>query len=147
MVPVPPPHLYLPEATPALAGAGPVAEIPAGRGETVLVISDRANAGDLFQADAGFYFRIAGGFINISLNSFSALPAPVIELKHPSPATERAFLSFVRTAGVGAVIIERAWTSRWMRVFGRLGMRSTTVGGVTLYRTGYHASPGRPRTG
>ena len=116
-------------------------------GETVLVISDRANAGDLFQADAGFYFRIAGGFINISLNSFSALPAPVIELKHPSPATERAFLSFVRTAGVGAVIIERAWTSRWMRVFGRLGMRSTTVGGVTLYRTGYHASPGRPRTG
>ena len=79
-------------------------------GETVLVISDRANAGDLFQADAGFYFRIAGGFINTSLNSFSALPTPVIELKHPSPARERAFLSFVRTAGVGAIIVERAWT-------------------------------------
>ncbi len=112
-------------------------------GETVLVISDRANAGDLFQAAAGFYFRIAGGFINISLNDFSALPTPVIELKHPSPAKERAFLSFVRAAGVGAVIIERARTSRWMREFGRLGLRSTTVGGVTLYRTG----TGRPRPG
>jgi hypothetical protein len=28
-----------------------------------------------------------------------------------------------------------------MRVFGRLGMRSTTVGGVTLYRTGIGQPP------
>ena len=113
-------------------------------GETVVVISDRVNAGDLFQADADFYFRIAGGFINISLNNVSALPAPVTQLADPTPARERAFLGYVRAAGVGAVIVERAWESKWMRVFGRLGMRSTTVGGVTLYRVSSGHGAGLP---
>jgi hypothetical protein len=106
-------------------------------GETVVVLSHRGNAGMLFQADADFYFRNAGGFINASLNSTSALPRPVALLADPSPANERRFLSYVRTAGVGAVIVERAWSEKWMYIFGKLGMRGTTVGGVTVYRTGY----------
>ena len=104
-------------------------------GETVVVVSHRGNAGMLFQADTGFYFRIGGGFINASLTSVSALPPPVAQLSDPNPARERGFFSYLRHARVGAIIVERAWSERWMYVFGKLGMRGTTVGGVTVYDT------------
>jgi hypothetical protein len=100
-----------------------------------VVLSHRGNAGMLFQADTDFYFRNAGGFINASLNGTDALPGPVALLSDPNPARERAFFSYVNTAGVGAIIVERAWSEKWMYVFGKLGLRGTTVGGVTVYRT------------
>jgi len=105
-------------------------------GETVVVLSHRGNAGMLFQADTDFYFRNAGGFINASLNGGNALPLPVAQLSDPSPARERAFSRFVHQAGVGAIIVERAWSEKWMYIFGDLGLRGTTVGGVTIYDTG-----------
>jgi hypothetical protein len=104
-------------------------------GETVVVLSHRGNAGMLFQADTDFYFRLAGGFINASLNSVDALPVPVALLSDPSPAREQGFFSYIRGAGVGAIIVERAWSEKWMYVFGKLGLQGTTVGGVTVYRT------------
>jgi hypothetical protein len=104
-------------------------------GETVVVVSHRGNAGMLFQADTGFYFRIAGGFINASLNSSSALPRPVALLSDPNPARERGFFSYIHASGVGAIIVERAWSQKWMDIFGKLGLRGTTVGGVIVYRT------------
>jgi hypothetical protein len=104
-------------------------------GETVVVLSHRGNAGMLFQADTDFYFRNAGGFINASLNGGNALPLPVAQLSDPSPAKERDFFRYVHEAGVGAIIVERAWSEKWMYVFGDLGLRGTTVGGVTVYYT------------
>ena len=104
-------------------------------GETVVVLSHRGNAGMLFQADTDFYFRNAGGFINASLNGGNAVPLPVAQLSDPSPAKERAFFRYVHQAGVGAVIVERAWSEKWMYVFDGLGLRGTTVGGVTVYDT------------
>ena len=104
-------------------------------GETVLVLSHRGNAGMLFQAYTDFYFRLAGGFINASLNDVSGLPLPVRLLSDPNPAREQAFFSYVNAAGVGAIIVERAWSEKWMYVFGTLGLRGTTAGGVTVYRT------------
>jgi hypothetical protein len=105
-------------------------------GEIVVVVSDRGNAGMLFQADTAFYMRIAGGFINESLNNGTGLPAPVALLKHPTAASEQQFRAYVRQAGVGAILVERAWASPWMAVFNRMGLPSTRVGGVILYRTG-----------
>jgi hypothetical protein len=104
-------------------------------GETVVVLSHRGNAGMLFQADTDFYFRLAGGFINASLNSVDALPRPVALLSDPNPAREAGFFSYVRSAGIGAIIVERAWSEKWMYVFGTFGLQGTTVGGVTVYRT------------
>jgi hypothetical protein len=104
-------------------------------GETVVVLSHRGNAGMLFQADTDFYFRIAGGFINASLTSINALPLPVAMLSDPSPAREREFFRYVHVAQIGAIIVERAWSEKWMYVFGQLGIQGTTVGGVTIYRT------------
>jgi hypothetical protein len=109
-------------------------------GETVLVLSHRGNAGMLFQAYTDFYFRIGGGFINASLNDTSALPRPV-ELLTYLPKDKvgaqrvKNFRAYVGHAHIGAIIVERAWSEKWMYVFGRLGLRSTTAGGVTVYRT------------
>jgi hypothetical protein len=132
--------------TPAVPGLQPADTLPAfvtdglyrrylKPGETVVVLSHRGNAGMLFQAKTGFYFRVAGGFINASLTSTNALPWQVAAIAVPSPARERDFFSYIRAAGVGAIIVERAWSEKWMYVFSGLGMRGTTVGGVTVYRT------------
>jgi hypothetical protein len=104
-------------------------------GEIVVVVSDRGNAGMLFQADADFYFRIAGGFINAALSETSALPAPVDRLSDPTPARERQFRAYVRHAGVGAILVERAWSAPWMDIFSRMGLHGTRVGGMIVYRT------------
>jgi hypothetical protein len=140
---VPPPPAYTP-AVPSLQAANALPTfITDGLyrrylkpGETVVVLSHRGNAGMLFQADTDFYFRNAGGFINASLNGGNAVPLPVGLLSDPSPANERGFFSYVHQAGVGAIIVERAWSEKWMYVFGDLGLRGTTVGGVTVYYTG-----------
>jgi hypothetical protein len=105
-------------------------------GETVVIVTRRGNAGMLFQADARFYFRIAGGFINSSLTRQDALPAQVERLTDPTPAWISGFESYVRQAHVGAVIVEQAWAEPWMSVFGRIGLPGISVGGVTVYSTG-----------
>jgi hypothetical protein len=103
-------------------------------GEIVVIVTHRGNAGMLFQADAGFYFRIAGGFINASLSPQSALPDPVMAVARPSRRVDQAFADYVRSSGVGAVIVEQAWEDPWMRNFSTvLGMRGTSAGGVTVY--------------
>jgi hypothetical protein len=104
-------------------------------GEIVVVVSDRGNAGMLFQADTNFYFRIAGGFVNRSLSTVTGVPAPVAALKHPTPARERQFRAYVHQAGVGAILVERAWSAPWMRIFSRMGLHGTQAGGVIVYRT------------
>ena len=104
-------------------------------GEIVVVVSDRGNAGMLFQADANFYFRIAGGFINRSFSTATGLPAPVQALMRATPARERRFRAYVRRAGVGAILVERAWSAPWMTVFSRMGLPGTSAGGVVVYRT------------
>jgi hypothetical protein len=104
-------------------------------GEIVVVVSDRGNAGMLFQADTDFYARLAGGFINASFTDSSGLPAPVALLRHPTRDRERRFLAYVHQAGVGAILVERAWSAPWMNVFSRVGLTGTSVGGVTIYRT------------
>ena len=103
-------------------------------GEIVVVVSDRGNAGMLFQADADFYFRIAGGFINAALSDTTALPAPVERLSDPTPARERQFLAYLRQAGVGAILVERAWSAPWMDIFSRMGLHGTRVGGMMVYQ-------------
>ena len=105
-------------------------------GETVVIVTHRGNAGMLFQADANFYFRIAGGFINSSLTRQDALPIQVALLSHATTARVRGFREYVRQAGIGAVIVEHAWAEPWMSVFGRIGLHGTSVGGVTVYTTG-----------
>jgi hypothetical protein len=104
-------------------------------GEIVVVVSDRGNAGLLFQADANFGFRIAGGFINRSLSTATGLPGPVQALMRATRARERRFLTYARQAGVGAILVEQAWSAPWMNIFSRMGLHGTPAGGVIVYRT------------
>jgi hypothetical protein len=66
-------------------------------GETVVVLSDRGNAGMLFQAASGFYYRIVGGYINASLTATNAVPRQVVLLVHSSQAAMRKFGDFARS--------------------------------------------------
>jgi hypothetical protein len=127
---------------PAAAAVRPVGALPAfiadglyrqylKPGEIVVVVSQRGNAGMLLQAASGFYFRIAGGYVNMSLSQDD--PQPVVALTHPTPGVVRQFQDYVHQAGVGAILVEQAWAQPWMSVFSRMGMHGTSVGGVTIY--------------
>jgi hypothetical protein len=95
----------------------------------------------MFQAYTGFYFNIAGGFINASLSQVDAVPAPVENLSHlPGKVGKQRiadFKTYVKSAHIGAIIVERDWSEHWMYVFSKLGLKTTTVGGVTIFRTTY----------
>jgi hypothetical protein len=86
----------------------------------------------LFQAATGFYFRIAGGYINASLTPVNALPHPVTLLAHPSKVAVRMFDDYARSSGLGAIVVEQAWEEPWMNLR-KLGMHGMSVGGVTVY--------------
>jgi hypothetical protein len=103
-------------------------------GENVVIASHRGNAGMMIQAYTGYYFNIAGGFINASLSTEDALPAQVRILSHPTKAREKAFRQWAAKAHIGAIIVERAWSEHWMYVFGPMGYKTTTVGGVTIFQ-------------
>lgn len=130
---------------PAAAAMRPLAALPAfiadglyrhylKPGEIVVVVSQRGNAGMLFQAVSGFYFRIAGGYVNMSLSQQD--PQPVAALARPAGGTVRQFQDYVHEAGVGAILVEQAWAQPWMSVFSRMGMHGTSAGGVTVYPVG-----------
>ena len=104
-------------------------------GEIVVVLTHRGNAGMLFQAAAGFYFRIAGGYINASLTPVDAIPHSLTLLAHPSGAALRMFDAYARTSGLGAILVEQAWADPWMNL-DRLGFRGRSAGGVTVYPLG-----------
>jgi hypothetical protein len=150
--------VIVPPASPTPSAASPTNALPgfisAGLyrhylrpGEIVVVVSDRGNAGMLFQADTNFYMRIAGGFINQTFSTSTGLPAPVERLRHPTPAREQQFRAYVHQAGVGAILVEQAWAAPWMHVFSRMGLHGTQVGGMIVYRTGSGGASGDVKTG
>jgi hypothetical protein len=113
-------------------------------GEIVVILTHRGNAGMLFQAASGFYYRIAGGYINASLTPVDALPHAVTLLAHPSKVAVRMFDQYARSSGLGAIVVEQAWAEPWMNL-SKLGMHGTSVGGVTIYPLGpWLASQDRP---
>jgi hypothetical protein len=120
-------------------------------GENVVILSQRGNAMLLFQAETGFYFNVAGGFINASLNPdgnacptlppvLNGVPCQVQALSSlpPSVGGQRvaAFKSYVKKDHIGAIIVERAWAQQWMYAVGKNGInfKPTTVGGVTIFQ-------------
>jgi len=141
VVPPPPKHW-----TPAIPSLQPTNALPAfltdglyrrylTPGEIVVIVSQRGNAGMLFQAATGFYFRIDGGFINASLSRTDALPLPVAAVSTLTPSHKLGFEEYIQESGVGAIIVERAWSQEWMYNFADLGLKGVTVGGVTIYNT------------
>jgi hypothetical protein len=103
------------------------------RGEIVVVISGRGNAGMLFQAYTNFYMRLAGGYINMALTPRSDLPPAVGALAHADQARDARFLAYLKAGDVKAIIVERDWKPRWVGILGKLGLKGTPIGGVVFY--------------
>jgi hypothetical protein len=103
------------------------------QGEIVAVVSDRGNAGMLFQADTDFYFRIAGGFINASLTKANALPPQFSLLTYPNHDRVAKFRAYIKTSGINDIVVEHAWAESWTKIFGQMHYPATSVGGVTVY--------------
>jgi hypothetical protein len=103
------------------------------QGETVVVVSDVGNAGMLWQAETGFYMRLAGGYINQAITKGSDLPAPVQRLAHSTPANVARFEAYVRKAGIGAIIVDRNHSPLWVGMFRRVGLKGHYLGNVIVY--------------
>jgi hypothetical protein len=107
------------------------------RGETVVVVSERGNAGMLWQAEMDFYPRLAGGFINKALTHFGGTPQAVAMLSLgglTQPNVQR-FRAFLGNAHIGAILVEAGEAGPWPGIFGQLGLRGQSVGGVIVYQT------------
>jgi hypothetical protein len=105
-------------------------------GEIVLVISARDNAGMLFQAYTNFYMRIAGGYINMAISQRSDLPPQVIALSHADPARDARFLSYLKSAHIKAILVERDWKPAWIGILPKLGFKGKPIEGIVFYPLG-----------
>lgn len=106
-------------------------------GETVLVLSERGNASLLWQAETDFYPRVAGGFINKAITQFGGVPKPVAELAIGglTKANVHAFREYIKTAKVGAILVEAGEAGTWPANLAQLGLRGQSAGGVLVYTT------------
>ena len=105
-------------------------------GEIVVVVSTIGNAGMLWQAETGFYMRIAGGFINRGLTRRTDLPRPVQNLAHATPAKIAHFERYIKAAGVGAILLDARNEPRWVGIFRLIGLVGHRIGNVIVYPTG-----------
>jgi hypothetical protein len=103
-------------------------------GETVVVVSSVGNAGMLWQAQSGFYMRLAGGYINAGLNNRTDLPQQVQNLAAASPASVAAFERYVRTDRIGAVLVDMIHEPQWVGIFWRMGLRGHKIDHVIVYQ-------------
>ena len=106
-------------------------------GDTMIVISNRGNAGLLWQAETGFYTRLAGGFLNTHLARGTDLPMPLANLARRGlkPQSVRRFRLYITRAKVAAILVEAGMGGRWPVILHQLGLRGHATSGVILYRT------------
>jgi hypothetical protein len=117
-------------------------------GEVVVVASGRGNAGMLWQAQTGFYTRLAGGFVNRAIVHRTDLPQPVANLAGgPNPLVVAQFRQFLARARVGAILVEQRWPQQWPRIFASLGLHPVRAGGVIVYRIPSLRTSGHARRG
>jgi hypothetical protein len=111
-------------------------------GEIVVVVSNVSNAGMLWQAQSGFYMRLAGGYVNMGYQRpadlrLADVPVPVQDLLRDTPASVESFEAYVKNNNVGAILLDaRQEPSRWARIFARVGLAGNLVGNVVVYPTG-----------
>lgn len=102
-------------------------------GETVVVVSEVGNAGMLWQTETDFYMRLAGGYINQAITKGSDLPRPVQGLADASPASVAHFENYLRRARIGAILVDRKHSPRWVGIFWRIGLEGHYYGNVIVY--------------
>lgn len=107
----------------------------------VVVISGRGNAGLLWAAATGSYFRLAGGFINAALSTGGDLPAPVAGLMSPPltpPRDVPRFQAYLRDNQITDILVEEGTghAGRWPSLLRQSGLAGRDVDGVMVYPIG-----------
>ncbi len=104
-------------------------------GEIVIVVSKIGNAGMLWQAESGYYYKLAGGYVNQSINRRTDLPIAVQALSHATPANVAVFESYIRHARIGAILLDAGHEPTWVGIFWRVGLVGHLRGNVIVYQT------------
>ncbi len=104
-------------------------------GEIVLVFSTVRNAGMLWQAESGFYWRLAGGFINAGFDHRSDLPVGARNLGSPTPARIAKFEDLIRTDHIGAILIDARNAASFAPAVSVMGLTGYWTGGVLVFPT------------
>jgi hypothetical protein len=106
-------------------------------GAVVVVISERGNAGLLWQAETGSYFRLAGGFVNAAISPDGGVPGPVTRLMPPPGGTLAgvpAFMGYLTGNQIADILVEAGpHGGRWPSLLKQAGLCGTDAGGVLVY--------------
>ena len=133
------PALSVNSGTPAFIAAGQYRTYLT-PGATVVVASNSDNAGMRWQADADFYFRLAGGFVNAAFNGHTDLPPAVAHLaEHPAtPTSISNFRHYITTSKIAAILVDARSYSSWSQKLRSAGLHplenGRPIGGVIIYR-------------
>lgn len=91
----------------------------------------------LWQAQSGFYFRMAGGYVNTATPP-EFLRWPIVRTfsseKLLIPDYDNQLKAFLRAHDVRTVIVEEGSRGPWKQLFSTLGVEPIKVGGVILYQ-------------
>jgi hypothetical protein len=116
------------------------------KNDVVLALPFGARGNSLiWQAESGFWFRLAGGYImNTVPPSFRQPPAvaSIASNQEPTRITLADVRAFARKASVSTIILNATQSRPWRRMLDRLG-RPQTIAGVLIYRLASESSPTR----
>jgi hypothetical protein len=89
-----------------------------------------------WQADTGFRFQLADGYAgNPFPTSYSRFPTwNTLLTGQTNPHSGAQLRDFVRAKGVTAVVVDETVPGPWRTLFGTLGVRPVSTGGVLVYR-------------
>jgi hypothetical protein len=106
-----------------------------GNGGTALVIPYGVNGSSmLWQAQAGFGFRMAGGYFSYTPASFETDPTVRALLAGQVPTSARQLRAFVRDHRVRAVMVDPQYPGAWEALFSMLGVTPVASGGMMVAR-------------
>ena len=109
------------------------------KNEVVLALPFGSRGNSLiWQAEAGFWFRLAGGYIANAVPPFFATSHAVEVVasnKDPALVTLAELRAFLRAASVSTIVLDAAQSEPWRTLLGALG-QPQLVGGAFIYRLG-----------
>ena len=108
--------------------------LPEGQTALVLPFGERGNS-MLWQAEANFYFQMAGGYTGLVPAEYLRWPAAVAFLDNADmPDGEFQLKAFLAQHDVDVVIVEASEEGRWSNLLSTLGVAPKEIGGIFLYR-------------
>jgi len=104
--------------------------------EVVLALPFGARGNSLiWQAKSGFWFRLAGGYIQNTVPPLFRQPRPVATVAsndEPAQITTADIRAFAQKASVTSIVLNAAQSRPWRRILDPIG-RPQVVGGVLIY--------------